>query len=141
MTPAHRASYRIMQGQGTRIERTPWIVFRMEPPRTWRKIYVGHGYTREMAREIADSDRRTRRDAVDHDDLAAAVAGMAFLAKGGGRKGEVSVSIVSPGGLVTPLPTQGRINALSADRNGCEPSAEWLRKNNKSRYGSKMIRI
>jgi hypothetical protein len=75
----------------------------------------------------------------EHDDAANAACGAIFVASGGGRRGEVSVSIVSPGGVVTPMPTGGRIDALSADRGGCEPSRAWLEKNNDSEYGSKFI--
>jgi hypothetical protein len=77
-----------------------------------------------------------------HDDLACVIAGAVYLAgTNATRRGTVSVSIVGPyGGPITPI-GGGRIDVLAAgERNECIPSAEWERKNSKSRYGSKMVR-
>jgi hypothetical protein len=64
-----RETYRIMRGEGTKRERAPWIVFRHESGHDLvknivivpRRCYVGYAYSRADARDIADSDRRSRR--------------------------------------------------------------------------------
>jgi phage terminase large subunit-like protein len=60
--------------------------------------------------------------------------------QGTGRRGEVSTSVIGPySNMVTPL-GGGRTNILSADRGGCIPSAEWTKKNSKSRVHTSLIR-
>jgi phage terminase large subunit-like protein len=57
--------------------------------------------------------------------------------QGTGRYGEVSTSIIGP--YSSTVHSIGGGRAFDASHNEAIPSAEWVRKNSKSRYGSKMI--
>jgi len=66
-------------------------------------------------------DLITHRARVGHDDIAAAVAGVAYLVGGGRSKGDAMVGTVGYDGRITWLHQRGRVSAFDPSQNGCIP--------------------
>jgi hypothetical protein len=101
--------------------------------------------------QICSLERRTGRSGKDsighpgvqgaHDDMACVIAGAVYLAgTAATRRGAVMWGVIGPGMGEITWQGRGGSRAFDPSHNEAIPSQEWLRKNNKSRYGSSSVR-